>query len=474
MSKNYAKTRTAKSVTAQINNVWIKFYAEQCIDTPCDSKGVTTLSFDEQRTALSNTLQKLSSSIPDSWSFHAIVHYLDTYTEVQEKDLSHESIFYPANEKPHAHLLLFSNGKDSHGHFVRARLGTVLGWLERSGIKFRDSDLSIMCDFVYLDRKLHQICSAITYHTHETIKAKDTDGKELYPRSDVVTNITDDALTKFYTEYHCNFELKNPQLPTKAREIKESIYQQAFDVGYEFKDFSTFWNGIVRMYGNTVVRSKVIEAYNSGVSCACSDNLGKVFPVCCIFIQGAAGLGKSVCAYNALTKIFSPNEIYRASDNSGCFDLLLPSHKAVVFDDFNAHLDILKLCDTGTFDKYVYRRGSNNPLCLVKYFIFTDNRNLGEYCKDNYPDIYYNSDKFKAFKSRFYFVSLSPSYFKNDCTSPHTGTSIRILDNFKCCRGHGDFSSHRDEMYKQFMHFYREELWNFNNYSWLSEFEDIL
>ena len=474
MSKNYAKSRTAKSVTAQINNVWIKFYAEQCIGTPCDDKGVTTLSFEEQKQILSDTLKKLSSAIPETWSFHSIVHYLDTYTEVNEKDVSRDTIFFPANEKPHAHLLLFSNGKDSHGHFVRARLGTVLGWLEKSGIKFRDNDLSIMCDFVYLDRKAHQVCACITYHTHETITAKDTDGKELYPRSDVFTNISDDSLTKFYTEYHVNYELKNPQLPTKAREIKESTYQQAFDTGYEFKDFSTFWNGIVRMYGNTLVKSKVIEAYNSGVSCACTDNLGKSYPVCCIYIQGAAGLGKSVCAYNALSKIFLPNEIYRASDNSGCFDLLLPSHKAVIFDDFNAKLDILKLCDTGTYDKYVYRRGSNNPLCLVKYFIFTDNRNLGEYCKDNYPDIYYNSEKFKAFKSRFYYVALAPSYFKNEVTAFKTGCNVRILDNFKCTRGHGQFASERDDMYKKFMHHYKLELYNFNNDNWLSDYEDII
>lgn len=430
----------AKTFAAKINHVWIKFYSEQCVDCSYDDKGVSTDTPERQRELINNVLANIMLNIPcDDWAYHSVCHYKDSYTEVDSKlENFATKIKTPSAEKPHGHLLLFSYRTDKAGHFKRVRLGTIIDWLKSAGLVFRDGlDDSLLTDFQYTDRKKHGISNIITYHKHETLQARDCDGKEQYSNDECITSLTASELQEYLDEYKRVFELKQDAPPTKLREQKEHLYKQAFDLGYSLGNFPKFWGDIARDYGANLTYNKLLEGYNSGVEKFCTDNYDKTFPVCPIFIQSAPNQFKSRTCALALSRLVGADNVFYPSNNSGAFDELAPHHQALVFDDFNHRIDILNVCDTGTYSKRVYRRGSHNPHILCKYVIFTHNSPLNEYISEYYSELCTNQLAFNAVKSRFFQIHITPDG--------------RVLSNAKYLRGCGTYKEDVEKLFADFL-----------------------
>lgn len=467
MSKKDKSTKKVKTFDSKINHCWLKLYAEQC-GSPFDDKGVSTLSSEQQKDCINTALSRIDNILPDGFVFHAICHYKDIYTEISvdraDPDFA-SKIKYPSSEKPHCHILIFSNKHDINNHWARTRLGTIITSLENAGIKYRDKfDDSLLLDIQYTDRKKSGISRIISYHTHETIDARDTDGKVLYNRSECFTNIPEKELQSYYDEYVRVYEHKADRPPTKLRELKEYLYKQSFDLGEKLGNFPNFWINSCRDYGANIVYSKLLEAYNAGVEKYCILHQHETFPVCPIFIQSPAGFFKSQSCRMALSELCGYDSVYYPSNNSGAFDELLPHHKAICFDDFNHSIDLLNLCDTGTYQKRIYRRGSCNPHVFARYIVFTHNKSLDEYLHEYYPELCRSLLTYNAARSRFFQIRLDP-------VDGHIQTNLNYL------RGTGQYKDDVEQLFARFLLSFGSAHKFYNSpveIGDLNEFEDVL
>lgn len=459
-------SKKVKTFAAKVNHVWLKIYAEQCSGCSYDDKGVSIDTPEKQHEIINNCLVNLCSCLPSDWLYHSVCHYKDTYTDTDKSGDYAAKIRTPAVEKPHAHILIFTEKYDKNHHFNRVRLGTIIDWLSNAGINFREKlDDSILCDFQYTNRKKSGISCIITYHKHQTIEARDCDGKEQYTNDECFTNLTTEELTSYNDEYKRVFELKQDAPPTKLRELKDYLYKQAFDLGEQLGNFPEFWINLSREYGANLTYSKLQEAYNSGVEKYCISHQHETFPVCPIFIQSPAGFFKSQSTRKALSELLGYGSVYYPSNNSGAFDDLLPHHKAIVFDDFNYPVDLLNLCDTGTTQKRIYRRGSCNPHVFAQYIVFTHNNSLNEYLSEYYPDLCKNQLSLDAARSRFFQIRLDPK-------DGHIQTNLNYL------RGRGQYKEDVEKLFALFLLAFGTAHKSFINPVYdigdLSEFEDVL
>ena len=281
---------------------------------------------------------------PKEFQIVAIRHYKEIYAEDGHFWLS-------AYEKNHFHFIIRCSDRKK-----RVRVSTVLKML---GIVFRP----VIDDELWKDHGVETIGNFggyTTYLTHETEEAI-RDGKELYDRKELVSNLTEEELDEIRDGY---FMLTKGKRKASHEEMV-NLDQLAYDMGYELKDFADWYFSLpLGVRSNSKMRL-VRERYEYGIDKRIEEQkeMVRLF----VYIKDEAGAGKTGSTLKALA---GKKTLHIKGGKTGRFDKLTADVDAIVLDD--------DVCDNplGMGDNYVcraYRRGSRNPVWAGRYFIVLSN-----------------------------------------------------------------------------------------------------
>ncbi len=312
---------------------------------------------------------------PNVYQIEMMKHDRDTLTD---------DFYLPAIEKEHYHILVRLANRQSR------RLKTILNLL---GIYFRPGIDDDMRDNHALETIDH-FDRYTLYLMHETPDAI-ADGKEPYDITEFVSNLTQDEIQNIIDGYAA--------ASTKHRLTHEELValdEKAFQLGYELKDFNS-WYGSQSFDIRSHSKMKTIrESYYRGVEARVEEN--KKVNRLCIFIKGEPNQGKTYAAINAL----SGKKVLSASGGgSGKFDRLTPSTDAIVIDDDVVSANLLNMSDN--YMCQTYRRQSNNPYWCGQYFIITSNVSFEEWIKKCHID---KNEHGNAMMSRFYICHIEETW----------------------------------------------------------------
>lgn len=402
------------NLNSRVNVCWFKFYAEQ-VGCPQGAD------FDTQLKYLRDYFYGLTKQTFDYW-WDSIIHYRDTNID---------DLWGKSSEKPHAHLLTVScRRQSSNNKLIPHRISTLINSL---GLNYRPEDDIMMSrgGIIPLSYQKNEHIRSMVYHTHETVEAQETIGKELYDRSERYTNIPSDVLDEWY-EYYFKFmnmsKRHDVELPTKAKISDYMDY--AFDLGFHCDDLDDFLNSIPRhhLLANGVINS-IRFMYEQGVTQFLKSPAAKHLIRCCIYIQGEANTGKTHTTNLTFEELKIPCVNIDGSD-SGRFDNVTPSVKALLFNDTSVP-NILNLADNKAVA--LYRRNRNNPIFCGNYIVITSNLSFNDFL----AKYAYQFAQRKAISSRFYVVELDP----------YTST-LNVID--RSTRGLPDEISERDKLFDTF------------------------
>ena len=277
-----------------------------------------------------------------------IRHYKDIYSD--------GSFWKTAFEKDHYHVILrYINGKSY-------RVANILNEL---GIYFRPGIDDKLWNH-HAAESVDNFAGYVTYLTHETPDAI-ADGKEIYARDELVSNLTAAELDEVREGY---VRLSDGKRKVSADELV-ALDEQAYALGYALADFDE-WYGRLPLSVRSNAKMRVIrESYGRGVEQRVSEK-SEVLRLC-VYIQGEADSGKTFAAKYALrdTRVHVIE-----GGGSGKFDALTASHDAIIVSD-DICPNLLNICDN--YVCHVYRRQSNNPAWTGKFFIVTSNVSFNEW-----------------------------------------------------------------------------------------------
>lgn len=461
MSKKQRKSKNVKTVNDVINNVnaipvtatetkkmpftvetrvsavFIKIYAEQCGYVPYNNIMTSANSNDIplQISFIRNVLNSIVTDVNFPYDCYAIIHDKDTYCDKDIFDSNNEvNIFCsPAIEKPHAHLVIVTRGSENNGQGKtrpkRTTIGAILNALLLHGLNFRirssnpdvaASDLNLLKNQGLIKLKMQdkQHIRTIVYLTHETIEARETDGKYQYDRKSVYTNNL--AFFDYAHEYYSNMlSVKNSIFDIRDYQIK------FLELGKQLGDFMTLWNDLPYALQTPANRKHFEMHYNDGLN-SIVDNIPP-FPRCCIFLHGVHNVGKT---YNT-KKAFEMLGIkaYEApSIGTGKYDDLKLTHKAFIANDTTSLPDIWGLCDNKSVR--LHRRNKNNPIFLGNYVVITSNLSLDEWCKRGYEQNF-EQTQIDAIKSRLIDVYVDSNRQTHTTLSQLRGDIYNIAEVLK-------------------------------------------
>ena len=269
-----------------------------------------------------------------------------------DRDIVTDGIWLSSTVKPHWHIILRLVP-------TKARI-RVLQLMHDLGIYFRPGT----DDELWINHGVETVgnfAGYALYLTHETEDAI-REGKELYDRADVVSNLSMDEQDQIRAGYIKVSEKRKATLDELV-----ALDKEAYDIGFALRDFRSWYNSqpfTVRADG----KMKVIrESYNSGVQ----DRIERHEPVdrLCVYIQGDANKGKTFAAVRALMDM-GLSVLTANGGGTGKFDGLRADHDAIVFDDCKCP-NLLNMADG--YICIAYRRQSNNPPWTGKYLIVTSN-----------------------------------------------------------------------------------------------------
>lgn len=287
--------------------------------------------------------------------FHvvAIRHYKEIYAD--------EGHFWKsAYEKNHFHIIFRCVDRKK-----RMRVGSVLRQL---GIVFRKG----LDDNLWKDHGVETIGNFggyTLYLTHETEDAI-RDGKELYDRSEVVSNLTEEELDEIREGY---VRLSNGKRKASDAEMV-ALDEEAYQRGYELKNFDDWYHDLpLGVRANSKMRL-VRETYEYGIDKRIEEKkeMVRLF----VYIQSPKGYGKTGSTLLALS---GKKVLHVKNGDTGKFDNLKADYDAIVMDDCT--------CDNplGLGDNYVcraYRRNKNSPPWTGKYFIVLSNLIFEDWLKE--------------------------------------------------------------------------------------------
>lgn len=273
-----------------------------------------------------------------------------------DKDEVTDGIWKVSTEKPHFHIIVRMRRKYDNGRVARKKVSTILNQL---GIAFRpDTD-----DLLISSRGLEQVgnFSAYTaYLTHETKQARE-DGKHIYKREALVSNLTGEEID----------DIRAKQIKVDDNAIKDipreliRLDTEAYELGYNLGSYAKWYNDLPFILRSNAKMKTIAERYNAGIEdrIATDNDVLRL----CIFIKGAPNTGKTYASMRAIPH----DEVLRVGGGgSGKFDNLRPDHGAILIDDDKCP-NLLNATDN--YIARMYRRNSNNPVWAGDHFIVTSN-----------------------------------------------------------------------------------------------------
>jgi len=294
--------------------------------------------------------------------------------------------------KPHYHII-FRNTKSTG----RVRFSTICNKL---GVEFRKGIDDGLLDQPHTIETVSNFANMSMYLTHET-DAAINDAKELYSIEEIISNLTIEEIEQVregYVRVSANRKITQDEL--------KSLDKEAFDMGYQLKDFLSWFTSLpFELRKNSSMRT-IRESYDNGIQMRMRDTKSIKVNRLCIYIQGMPDVGKTYAANrcaekNGLTFLVD-------SEGSGKFDKLLCSHNSIVISD-QVCPNLLKMCDDYMCE--VYKRNRNNPIWTGDLFIVTNNLPFDEWLKEcglkGLEDCWgCKTDRYYAMESRFFICKI--------------------------------------------------------------------
>lgn len=201
------------------------------------------------------------------------------------------------------------------------------------------------------------------YLTHETQDAIN-DGKHLYPRSDLIANITDveiDAIREGYLRLTAAANRKIDMATLAA------LDKEAYDLGYKLDDITPFIDAQPLGVRSHPKFKTILQSYHRGTEARLRES--RDIMRVCVYIQGPPNTGKTYTSGQVLQQ-FGERVLHVGGGGTGKFDSLRPDHGAIVIDD-DVCPNLLNMTDN--YICRAYRRNSNNPVWAGRYLIVTGN-----------------------------------------------------------------------------------------------------
>jgi hypothetical protein len=303
---------------------------------------------------LFNRLKARILSLDSDFEVMSIVH--DKCTKANPDD-----IFELAILKPHMHMVIKKKGNKTF---------RVSSCLKELGIHFRR----------YVDNKLwiHGVstcgnfASSVAYLTHETDKAM-RDGKYLYDRSLIVSNLPTEAID----DYREGYLLSSEKRRLTQQELAK-LDKQFFDWGHDLKDFNALYNSLNFIErSNSKIRT-IKESYYRGIEDRINNDPPYINRMC-LFIQGPSNTGKTYSLNSALTQL--GEKIFKVSGGgTGKFDKLAISDTAILIDDESCP-NPLNMSDSRITT--AYKRQNNNPYWTGEILVVTSNIDFFSWCEES-------------------------------------------------------------------------------------------
>ena len=291
--------------------------------------------------AVCDAIRQMDKSV---YQVVGIWHYKEIYAE--------EGHFWKsAFEKHHFHLIIRCT--DSKKRF---RVGTIL---KRLGIHFRPG----LDDNLWKDHGVETVGNFggyTLYLTHETEDAI-RDGKELYDRCELVSNLTEEELDEIREGY---IKLSNGKRKASDAEMV-ALDAEAYQRGYDLKDFDDWYHALpLGVRANSKMRL-IRESYEYGIDKRIEEKkeMVRLF----VYIRSPKGYGKTGSTLLALS---GKKVLHVKSGDTGKFDTLKADYDAIVMDDCTCD-NPLALGDN--FVCRAYRRNRNSPPWTGRYFIVLSN-----------------------------------------------------------------------------------------------------
>lgn len=355
-NKREKKPKTKYYLTSTVRTLAIKFYDEQIPE------------------GWEATVEKLKSIPKDKLHALGIKHY---------KDPTGDKFWAPSTEKQHYHIIVRVVAPP--GEKVKSmHISQILNML---GIVYRpDKDETLWNEHGVETCK--NFSNYAMYLTHETEQAI-LDGKVEYDFEEIVSNLTAEEVKQIRDGY------LRPTYGRVSMMQMAELDKLAYEKGSELQDFTTWYRSLDFMIRSNTKMRIVEQSYWQGVS----DRLKKGVEVnrLSVFIKAEGNCGKTYAAKKALA---GKDMLTVDGGGSGRYDHLQLSTDAIILDDTTTS-SLLNLSDN--YACQIYRRNSNNPVWLGRYFIVTSNLDFEDWVRKCGITDWAN---IKAVRTRFYVCSV--------------------------------------------------------------------
>lgn len=366
---------------------------------------------------------------------------------VHDKDVktSPEDIFVEAYKKAHAHILIKKPG--SLKSKDRAQVSTMLNVL---GINFAANDEGINLWSNRGVERIKDLAQAVMYLTHETDKAIN-EGKEIYERSEIVSNLDDDVIEQFRDGYVSVSHMKR----RLTLEEQMQLADEAYKAGYALQNKIDWLQSLPLNVYKSNLRKTLEDKFDYGAKRYAEEHRDLVRLA--VFIKGEPNIGKTYAAYHAFDDKGYKILTIDAGGGSGKFDNLTSSHNVIIADDTTIDNPL------GMTDNVIcqpYRRGSNNPFWTGAYIIITSNDDVDKFCK---KCCNYDAEAIAALKTRLYICEVvqKDGRSKMVCRQPST-------------RGNEKQQRERKAMFVDFMNAYNAIIGDYSGASTDVDYSDIV
>ena len=361
-SAKTVKNKSGLVMSSTVSDLNIKVYEEQLVG------------------GLDEFKERVRSIDKTDYAVLAIVH---------DRDLVADEIFVEAYKKLHVHIMMLKQGVDANNRKLRRKIST---FLNVAGVEFREG----LDDNIWAEHGVERVLdvgASVAYLTHETPQAQ-KDGKEIYDRSEIITNLEPDEVQQLREGY------EKIVGATRRVNIKDQaeLAAQARLFGYTgTKTWEEFEADLPFVLQKGSTYTLLRKRYSEGVDQRMEERTDILR--LCVFIKGEANQGKTYAAKHSFDG--QGLRVIKIGDGgkTGKFDNLTEAHDVLILDDAIVS-DLLGMADNNAVK--VYRRNGDNPYWCGSYFIITSNLSFENWAKRCGVDDYTIS----AAKSRFYICEI--------------------------------------------------------------------
>ena len=368
----------------------------------------------------------------------AIRHDADT---VENSDF-----FQPSIEKPHYHILI----RYINPNGTLNRNGTTVNkFLKGTGIVFRPCDTTLIANHGI--ETVENWCGYVLYLTHETERAF-REGKHIYDRADVVSNLSDDEVNQFREGY--------TRVSAECRKISKTdiaeIAKTVYELGNEMKDFYAWYNAQPALVQSHSKMNYWKSRYEDGVKDYIEKN-GSDVKRLCIYIKGSHGVGKTRTSGHVLQDM-GYKWLQIGGGGTGKYDDIKCTTQALLIDDDTAP-NVLTMAQNQICK--AYKRGNGNPYWTGELFVVTSNLDIDDWALKCGAE----ESELASVRDRFYI-----------CETVKAGSKTRLKVIEPSTRGNEDEQVWAYELFKKFQTMFHEDIDKFQkpkkmDFSDLNDFE---